>query len=569
MTGWRWAVAAELVAAALLRAWGIADPAPGFYRDEAIEGLHGVYHWRGLIPVDAIWIRFSRIPVWELCATGSVALLGPTVLAARLPAVVGGTAAAALAAFGWRAGLGPWPALAAAGMLGSSLWAVVYGRIGSGPCLVPLHGVALVALLLRPVSRTAGREGFLAGLVAGSAVYSYYAGVHLPMVLAFGLLVRVGGDGAFRAVAPRWALGALAGVGVSLVPLAGRLRLFHDIAGYPGTVDWAEALRQEARYLGALFLSPHRMDPRVGIWAVWPPGGALLRPVEAAVAAGGLAAALAGPPPRWRWWLAPGWLLLALLPASVTPGGLRWSRTIGVLVPAALLAAGAAAMVLSVVPRRGAVLVAAACAAIAAVTRHEALEVWRRSPQVALWADRVDTDTALYLKARAAVRPLQVSNPVEYSTNPVWTYLLDAELRTGRIRSVPAGPRPRPRLVHIIRDPLAGQPSVVVFDLRGEPAPGRDSLGLADAGSLMEPGSAALARGDAVAAERYARGVLALIPDFGLAHLRLADALAAQGRLGEARRERERAAALGIRTEDLPALESGRAVSGASASGPP
>jgi hypothetical protein len=531
--GWSWVAAALLLTSAGLHFWRLADTRPGLYRDEAIAGYQALAMVRHETLPDQFWAPWTRWPLWNTIQAAFVAVQGPTILAIRLPAALAGLLAPVLAFTLLIALFEPWPALAGAGLVGLGFWPVWYGRIAVPHILVVVQGLALLAIMTGPIRRPVA-GGVAAGVVAGSAFYSYYAAIHLPLALVAAVVVRSVHDPGFRRHAARFsaaAAGALALTGGLAVVY---LRTIRELpTGYHIHAP-ASAIVNLGRYLAALIL-PGTPDPGVGFWSIYPPGTALLTPPEAILCLIGLVAWIAFPARRWLLGLGALWLLTSLVPAAVTDAHLRTSRPIGALVPLVLFAAAAGELLMRRSTRWAPAVITAWLLTIAACTGFR-LTQWRADPVAALWADSVDTTAALNLKARATRSPLLMAGPVEYSTNPHLAFLLAHEISAGRIVHVPAGPEPHPELIEVIREPVHEQPALFLFRMSSIRRSGWDALGLVNPDGLFAAGDAALASGrPRVAADHY-RGVVALVPDFALARLRLADALHAMGdRTGEGR----------------------------------
>ena len=529
-----------------LRFWGLGDLRPGLYRDEAIVGCQGLALLRGETLPHRFWAPFARWPLWNIPEAASLGLLGGTVFALRLPAALTGVAGVAAATAVLAGRFGAWPALLGGGTLAFSFWHLEYSRLSLPHILVVFQGILLMWLLLRLPAGSHGREGLATGLVAGTGLFSYYAGLHLLLVPVPALYVRWALDPASRPGTLRRAGGVAAGLVLACALGLLTLSTLRELGTGYRVGGAGEILRSLGGHLRALGL-PTRPDPDVGFWGIYPPGGSFLSPTEALLCVCGLVVLLARRNERWIGVLAAGWVLAALVPAAATGETLRTSRSVGVLVPVALLAAAAGAGVARRFPRAAPALVAVVLAAQAGWTGWRYFGEYRRDPRVALWSDRIDTEGALALKDRAAVAPLVVASQIAYEFNPHLAFLLDREIRSGRIVHVPVGPDPAPSLEVVIRDPLQGQPALFLFRVRDIARPGSVALALVNPDGLLGAGDEALRAGRYGAAARHYRKVLAWIPDFGIGHVRLAMALEGMGDRGGAERERAEAIRLGIR----------------------
>lgn len=182
-----WALLLVVIAlAAFLRFWQLSDLPPGFYRDEAYNGLDalGVLQSEHTLFFPA---NNGREPIYIYLTALSVQLFGRSVLAVRLAAAVAGTLttlALYLLTHEW---FGRRVALMAAWFWAVTFWPVHLSRIGLRTVLLAL-GLALTFWLgthayrqQRPIL------WFAAGLLYGLSYYTYLAIRFTPLLL--GLLV--------------------------------------------------------------------------------------------------------------------------------------------------------------------------------------------------------------------------------------------------------------------------------------------------------------------------------------------------------------------------------------------
>ena len=115
--------------AAALRFYRLGEWPPGPYRDEAYNGLDalGVLNGRHALFFPA---NNGREPLYIYLVALSIALLGPTTLALRLPAALVGTLTTLPAWLLGRAWFGRTVGLLAAFLWAITLWPVHLGRIG-------------------------------------------------------------------------------------------------------------------------------------------------------------------------------------------------------------------------------------------------------------------------------------------------------------------------------------------------------------------------------------------------------------------------------------------------------
>jgi 4-amino-4-deoxy-L-arabinose transferase-like glycosyltransferase len=172
---WGWAfLLVALGVAAILRLWQLGDWPPGFYRDEAWNGLDalGVLDGQHALFFPA---NNGREPAYIYLTAAAVALFGRSVVAVRLAAALAGTVTTLLTYllarswFGWRTGL------FAAWLWAVTLWPVHLSRLGLRPVLlVPALALAfwLGTLAYR---RNRPHLWLLAGVAYGTSFYTYLA----------------------------------------------------------------------------------------------------------------------------------------------------------------------------------------------------------------------------------------------------------------------------------------------------------------------------------------------------------------------------------------------------------
>jgi len=222
-----WLVLAALMAlAAALRFWRLADVPPGFHVDEAFNVLDAravLGGWRPLfLPANA-----GREVLYTYLQAALMAVFGDGLATARAASALAGTlavpatwwAARAIEPAGHAAHHGR-TALVAAALMATTYWAVHFGRFGIRAILLaPLAALALGAwaraLAAPPERRRSWAVG--TGLLLGLALYSHPAGRGLWLVPALHVVARVPRA---RSGAGLGVLGtALAAFAVSAAPL--------------------------------------------------------------------------------------------------------------------------------------------------------------------------------------------------------------------------------------------------------------------------------------------------------------------------------------------------------------
>lgn len=169
--------------AAVLRVYQLGAWPPGPYRDEAYNGLDalGVLNGQHALFFPA---NNGREPSYIYLAALSIALLGPTALALRLPAAVAGTLATVPAWLLAREWFGQ-----AAGLLAAFLWAITFWPVHLGRIGLRVSLLAPVLALAFWLGTRAYREGraalwAAAGVVYSLSFYTYLAARFTPLLLA-------------------------------------------------------------------------------------------------------------------------------------------------------------------------------------------------------------------------------------------------------------------------------------------------------------------------------------------------------------------------------------------------
>jgi len=212
------AVAVILLVAALFRLPLLGQVPNGLFLDEASRGydahallLTGADQYGVRWPLFAEGLDDYTPALYTLLVAPSVAALGLTELAVRLPAALAGVLTVYTTFLCGRALFGSVAGLVAATLVAISPWHVLPSRTGAEWVLLPLFVSAAIWLLLR--GRTHRPSLLLAGLTLGVALYSYaFARLLVPLlVLGFAVLW-------WRELAARWRW-AVAGL-IVLVTLA-------------------------------------------------------------------------------------------------------------------------------------------------------------------------------------------------------------------------------------------------------------------------------------------------------------------------------------------------------------
>lgn len=180
-----WAIVlALLLLGAALRLGAMGEAPPGLYHDEAYHGLDALAILEGGTLPLYFPANNGREPLYIYLVTASVALLGRTPVAVRLPSFFIGmlTLAATydLARVLWGRRAGRW----ALAVLSATFWHVHLGRVGFRAVLLPLFTALYLAQLARGC-RTNRRTPWLwAGILYGLSWYAYIAARFTPVALA-------------------------------------------------------------------------------------------------------------------------------------------------------------------------------------------------------------------------------------------------------------------------------------------------------------------------------------------------------------------------------------------------
>jgi len=171
-----------IAVAAALRFYRLGEWPPGPYRDEAYNGIDALGVLRGQ---HALFFPANngREPIYIYLVALSVALLGPSVFALRLPAAIAGTLATLPVYWLGRDWFGRATGLLAAALWAITFWPVHLGRIGlRAGLLAPLLALAFWAGS-RAYRAGNARLWFVAGIIYGLSFYTYLAARFTPLLL--------------------------------------------------------------------------------------------------------------------------------------------------------------------------------------------------------------------------------------------------------------------------------------------------------------------------------------------------------------------------------------------------
>lgn len=322
------ALAAIVLVGLSLRVARFGSIPPGLYRDEAYNGLDALAVLRGARP---LWFTANngREPLFIYLAALSIAALGRTVVALRLPALLLGALTVPATAFLGTSLFGRRVGLLAAAVTAVTFWPLHLSRVAFRAAGLPLFTALALGFLWRGLRQGRRWDYVAGGLFYGLSFYTYLAArfTPVPLLLLGGLLLWPAA-GLARPAWRRWALF----VGVALLTLA-------PLAAY-GIVEpsllsgrtaqvsilnpaishgepWATLGRHVGLALEAFFIRGDRI-PRHNL--PWRP---IFDPALAAAFAGGVVVALRR---RGAGWFVVAWVAAMLLPtilAEDTPHYLR------------------------------------------------------------------------------------------------------------------------------------------------------------------------------------------------------------------------------------------------------
>ncbi len=331
-----------LLVGAGLRLWDAGRTPPGLYHDEAQYGLDALAVLEtGNLPV-YFPANNGREPLFIYLITLSIAVLGRSPLAVRLPSFFVGflTLAATydLARVLWGRRAGRW----ALAVLAVTLWHVHLSRLGFRAVLLPLFTALFLAQATRALRTGRTRYWLIAGVLYGASWYTYMAARFTPVAL--GVMVVYGLLFQRRQTLRAWR-GALVFCVVALLVLAplGVYTLRHPdvVLARTGQVTilspeinggdfWGTLVRHTLRTAGMFFVRGDRIWRHNLAWRpVWEPALGLAFLI-------GVGAALAGFRRNAGAALALLWTAVMALPTLLAEDAPHFLRAVGVL-PTAVL----------------------------------------------------------------------------------------------------------------------------------------------------------------------------------------------------------------------------------------
>lgn len=317
---------------------------PGLWYDEAVNGLDAI----------AIMEHGNHLSVWQQSNNGhstiyfylliaSFKLFGFTVFAMRIVPVVAGLMAVGALYVLARRLFGSVAALAAAGLMSVSRYAVTFSRISWEASLEPLFEILAIYFLARALDTRRRLDWFMAGGSLAAGLYTYAAFRLMPfvplVVLAYVAATRWT---LIRSNLPGLALYA-ASFTVVVLPLAQyTIRHSDSVTRRQRTVSVFRQIDQQDSYQPLISnikrtaqMFNVRGDPN-GRHNL--PGEPMLDPISAALLVLGVGVAIASFR-RWKRGMLVPWLLITLAasPLTLTYENPSAIRTIGVLPPVFLL----------------------------------------------------------------------------------------------------------------------------------------------------------------------------------------------------------------------------------------
>ena len=323
-----WAGTAILLLAALLRLMALHDVPPGLSQDEVLNADIVEFIRAGRFE---LFFRegFGHEPLYHYFSVPFQVLLGDNVLSIRLPAVFLGLIGIALTLRWARHDYGMLVALTAGVGLAISWWAIVFGRVGIRPIMLPVF-LLLMAWQWR-------RRPWLSGILLGLSLYTYTPATTMlgfPLLMAGYFAVQRSSYPLKRQSPILRNLLIFAIAAIVYLPLLLTLRADPtllergDQLSGPITAllqgDWRPLWETVTATLGVFSFTG---DPR---WTYSLPGRSLFDPVTAVIFYSGLLIAIARiRQEKYAFLLA--WLVCGLLPSMVTPDAPSTIRMIGAL----------------------------------------------------------------------------------------------------------------------------------------------------------------------------------------------------------------------------------------------
>lgn len=172
------------LAGAALRLYAIDDIPTGLYPDEAMNGVDALMAWKSgdykLFYPD----NFGREGLYINLQALAIGLLGPTMLALKLPSILAGTLAIlGTGLLAWELFRSRYAALIAAFLSATSYWAINFSRIGFRAMLAPMLLSFSFFFLLRGLRNRKLIPFALSGLLFGLGLHTYVAFRVAPLIL--------------------------------------------------------------------------------------------------------------------------------------------------------------------------------------------------------------------------------------------------------------------------------------------------------------------------------------------------------------------------------------------------
>lgn len=191
-----WGLLAVIVTVGIfLRLWQIDAIPPGMHYDETINGLNalGILK-RQSFPVYFTWDGAGREPLLMYLIAGSVAVLGPTVLALKLPSIITGVLTVVLVHLTARRAFNVRVGLLSAFLLAFSSWHIILTRTAYEAVLVPFAVMLVLYTVARAIDTNRWPDWALGGVALGLGMYCYPAYRPVTLAVAIFLLYRLATD---------------------------------------------------------------------------------------------------------------------------------------------------------------------------------------------------------------------------------------------------------------------------------------------------------------------------------------------------------------------------------------
>jgi len=183
-------VAAATAAALALRTWGLSTLPHGLHGDEAATGLDArqILAGHSLFPYTPSALGQPAGPMYW--AAVWVKLLGPTIVAVRLPMALLGAGTVVLGFYTFKLLFGRATAWAGTVLLAFSSWLIFYNRTGFTVSAMPFTEMAALLAVALALKKGSAAWFILGGIVVGLGVYGYFSYPLFAFALALWMIAH-------------------------------------------------------------------------------------------------------------------------------------------------------------------------------------------------------------------------------------------------------------------------------------------------------------------------------------------------------------------------------------------